>query len=77
MKYKVFSELTKSEKDIIVYSHYLESVKESKLKSVDIDLDLAAVKLISKLAKKLKVSRDAVIGSLLLNYILENKCPID
>jgi hypothetical protein len=73
MKYKVFSELTKSEKDIIVYSHYLESTKENKLKTVDIDLDDTSMKLIKKLAKKLKVTPDAVIGSYLYNYVMENK----
>lgn len=61
-------------KEIIVYNHELTNlISKNKLKEIELDLDMVSLKKINKIAKALKVDKDAVIGHMLEKSIEATK----
>jgi group I intron endonuclease len=72
-KAKDILNLPLDEQQIIVYNHWLKTTT-SKLSSVELNIDSKNMKFIQKLAKKLKVDKDAVIGYALLKHLERLSC---
>lgn len=69
MKLKDYSE---TDKEIIVYNHYLNQLPEDSLVTVNTDIDDDSYKFIKDTADRLGVHVDAVIGTALLGYLEKN-----
>ena len=70
---KISKKLNIPEKEaerIIIYNHELNNlIPKSTLKEVELEIDMVSRKKIDKIAKALKVDKDAVIGHMLKNFI--------
>jgi len=59
---------------VCAQEHFLKNIyKKKELKEVDIEINDNSIKLLSKITKSLKVSLDAVVASLLYEYIENQK----
>jgi hypothetical protein len=56
-------------KDIMVYDHIINNIPDIKMLEQELELDIENYEYIMKLAKTLHVSKDAVIGFLLTEYL--------